>query len=383
MRRVLSAFLFLALMMSLTTRAADPSDGKKMWVYIGTYTGKKSKGIYKCDFDPATGKLSEPELVAETTSPSFLAIHPNQKLLYAVGEVGEFQKQKTGAVSAFGIDEKTGKLAFLNAQASGGRGPCHVTVDKTGKTVLVANYGEGSCASLPLEADGKLAPAASVHQHKGSSVDKGRQEGPHAHSVNISPDNKFAFCADLGLDQVLIYKLDASKGTMTPNDPPHAKVEGGSGPRHFAFHPSGKFAYTNGEMTSTVIAMTYDAGKGALNPFQIVSTLPEATKGNSTAEVVVHPSGNFLYCSNRGHNSIAVFSIDKETGKLTAVGHQGEGIKVPRNFNIDPTGKWLLVANQNGDSVIVFEIDQKTGNLKPTGFKVEVGSPVCVKFLAR
>jgi 6-phosphogluconolactonase len=382
MKRFLSVLLLLALPMGFLSHAADTSEAKKMWVYIGTYTGKKSKGIYKCDFDPATGKLSEPELVAESTSPSFLAIHPNQKLLYAVGEVADFQKQKTGAVSAFAIDEKTGKLNFLNAVASGGRGPCHVMVDRTGKTVMVANYGEGSCASCPLDADGKLQKAATVIQHKGSSVNKSRQEGPHAHSINVSPDNRFAFCADLGLDQVLIYKLDAVKGTLSANDPPNVAVEGGSGPRHFAFHPNGKFAYTNGELTSTVIAMSYDTDKGALKPIQTISTLPQETKGNSTAEVVVHPNGKFLYCSNRGHNSIAVFSVDAETGKLTVVGHQGEGISIPRNFNIDPTGKWLLVANQNGDSVIVFEIDQKTGNLKPTGFKVEVGSPVCVKFLA-
>ena len=368
MLRTLSAWLVISIPALLLAEAPEKAEGKKMWVYIGTYTGKNSKGIYRCDFDLNSGKLSEPELVAETTSPSFLAISPDKKYLYAVGEISEFKKQKTG------------KLTFLNAQGSGGAGPCHVSVDKTGKTVLVANYGSGSCASLPVEADGKLHEAASVFQHKGTSVDKGRQEGPHAHSINTSPDGKFAFCADLGLDEILIYKLDASKGSMTPNDPPFTKVEGGSGPRHFAFHPSGKFAYTNGEMTSTVISMTYDAEKGMLNPFQIISSLPEATKGNSTAEVVVHPSGKFLYCSNRGHNSIAIFSIDEKTGSLKALGHQGEGIKVPRNFNIDPTGKFLIVANEAGNSVIVFEIDQKTGGLKSTGSKVEVGAPVCIKF---
>lgn len=380
MRCALSAILFLGLTLSFSAPAAEQGSGQKMWVYIGTHTGKKSKGIYRCDFDPVSGKLSAPELVAETTGPSFLTIHPNHKFLYAVGELS---KPKTGAVNAFRIDEKTGKLTFLNAQASGGRGPCHVSVDQTGKTVLVANYGEGSCASLPLEADGKLAPAASVHQHQGSSVNKGRQEGPHAHSINVSPDNRFAFCADLGIDRILVYRLDASTGKMTPNDPPAAQVEAGSGPRHFAFHPSGKIAYTNGELSGTVIAMNYDAEKGVLSPFQTVSTLPEATKGNTTAEILVHPSGNFLYCSNRGHNSIAIFAVEKDTGKLTPLGHQKEGIKVPRNFNIDPTGKWLLVANQDGDSVIVFEIDLKSGKLTPTEFKIEVGSPVCLKFLAR
>ena len=233
-------------------------------------------------------------------------------------------------------------------------------------------------------ADGKIGEASSFVQHKGTSVDKGRQEAPHAHSINVDAKNRFAFVADLGLDTVQVYRFDAATGTITPNDPVAAKVAPGSGPRHFAFHPSGKFAYVINEMSLTVTAFQYDADKGQLNTLQTITTLPEGVtdrKGMSTAEVVVHPSGKFLYGSNRGHHSIAAFAIDQSTGKLTAIAHHGQGIKTPRNFNIDPTGHYLLVANQDGDSVVVFKVDQATGKLEPTGSSIEVPTPVCVKFL--
>jgi 6-phosphogluconolactonase len=366
--------------LTTTTRAADPA---KLWVYIGTYTsGGVSKGIYLMELDTTTGALTSKGLAAETKDPSFLAIHPSKKYLYAVGEVAEFQGKQTGAVTAFSIDQQTGKLTPLNAQSSGGTGPCHVVVDKEGRCALVANYGGGSVASLPIQQDGKLGEPASVIQHKGSSVNKSRQEAPHAHSINVDPANHFAFAADLGLDKVIVYKLDTAKGTLTPNEPPAALVAPGSGPRHFAFHPSGKYAYVINEMLCTVTAFSYDPEKGVLKEIQTITTLPHEVKaGYSTAEVVVHPSGKFLYGSNRGHHSIAVFSIDETTGKLTAAGHQGEGIKTPRNFNVDPTGKFLLVANQDGDSVVVFRIDPQTGALKPTGSPVAVPKPVCVRFL--
>ena len=363
--------------------AADAPSGKQR-VYFGTYTGKSSKGIYRSELDLATGKLSPPVLAGEAASPSFLAIAPNQKFLYAVGELNDVDGKKGGAVNAFAIDAATGDLKLLNQQSSVGGGPCHISVDRTGKTALVANYGGGSTVVLPIHADGKLGEASSFVQHKGYDAVKDRALTPHAHSINVDAGNRFAFVADLGLDKVLVYKLDADKGTITANDPPAASVEKGSGPRHFAFHPSGKYAYVINESLLTVTAFQYDADKGVLTPHQTITTLPEGVtdrKGMSTAEVQVHPSGKFLYGSNRGHHSIAIFSIDSATGKLTAVGHQGQGIKTPRNFGIDPTGNYLLVANQDGDSVIVFRIHQSTGQLEPTGSTIAVSSPVCVKFL--
>jgi 6-phosphogluconolactonase len=355
--------------------------GKQAWVFFGTYTGEKSKGIYRARLDLASGKLSEAELAGEVENPSFLALHPDGKFLYSAGEVSNFEGKPGGAVSAFSLDRATGKLTLLNQQSSGGAGPCHLVVDRGGKNVLVANYGGGSVAALPIEKDGKLRLASAFVQHKGSSVNPRRQEGPHAHSINLDPAGKFAFVADLGLDKVLIYKFDAEKGTLTPNDPAFAAVLPGAGPRHFAFHPSGRFAYVINEMHSTVTAFGYDAARGALQDIHVASTLAEPKQGNSTAEVQVHPSGKFLYGSNRGHDSLAIFSIDQESGELTVVGHQSTGGKTPRNFGIDPTGAFVLAANQSSDSVVVFRVDQQTGRLTPTGQSIEVPRPVCVKFL--
>jgi len=307
-----------------SSNAADAPSGKQR-VYFGTYTGKVSKGIYRSELDLSTGKLSPPVLAGEATSPSFLAIAPNEKFLYSVGEISDFGGKPAGAVNAFAIDAATGNLKLLNQQSSVGAGPCHVVVDREGKNVLVANYGGGSAAVLPIQADGKIGEASSFVQHKGTSVDKGRQEAPHAHSINVDAKNRFAFVADLGLDTVQVYRFDSTKGTIAPNDPAASKVAPGSGPRHFAFHPSGKFAYVINEMSLTVTAFQYDADKGQLSTLQTITTLPEGVtdrKGMSTAEVVVHPSGKFLYGSNRGHHSIAAFAIDQSTGKLTAIGNQ-------------------------------------------------------------
>ena len=369
-----SAFALLAATILLPSARSADETKDKLTVYVGTYTrGSKSKGIYRTTFDPKTGELSEPVVAGETVNPTFLAIHPTGKFLYAVGEIEDFGRtgKRVGGVSAFSIDDK-GDLALLNSQSSGGGGPCHIITDKAGKNVLVANYGGGSCAVLPVGADGKLSKASSFVQHTGSGIDKSRQEGPHGHSINLDAAQKLAFVADLGLDKILIYKFDGKKGTITPNDPTHVSTPAGGGPRHFAFHPNGKFAYTNNEMLSSVTVMNYDGESGQLEPIQTITTLPKPTKGNSTAEVLVHPSGKFLYCSNRGHNSIAVFAIDPDTGKLTAKGHQGEGINVPRNFVLAPGGKFCLVANQDGHSVIVFRVDAKTGALEPTKAKIEI-----------
>lgn len=371
------AFLTSAAFAAAPTAAA----GKQYRAYIGTYTGGgKSKGIYVFGFDAATGKLSGGELAAETANPSFLTIHQNGKHLYAVGEF--YDKSKGGGLSAFEIDPSSGKLKLLNQVGTRGGGPCHLVVDKTGRNVIVANYGGGSTAAFPLEAGGRVKEAASFIQHQGSSVDPKRQQGPHAHSVNISPDNRFVFVADLGLDQILIYRFDPVKCELTPNDPPYAKVRPGGGPRHFTMHPSARFAYSNSEMGNAVTAFAYDAARGALTEIQYISTLPDDWTGVShTAEVLCHPSGKFLYCSNRGHDSIAVFRIGKD-GKLTTVEQTSTQGKTPRNFNIDPTGNYLIAANQQSDNMVVFRIDLKTGKLKPTGQAVEVGSPVCIRFLA-
>lgn len=367
-----------------TARGAEEAKMEKVRVYIGTYTWKESKGIYAMELDLATGKLSAPELAAEATNPTFLAIHPSRRFLYAVGEIGSFKGRSTGSVSAFAIAPDTGKLAPLNQQPSGGAGPCHVAVDKEGKNLLVANYSGGSVAVLPIAADGSLKEPSCTVQHKGKGHDPKRQEGPHAHSINLDAAGRFAFAADLGLDKLLIYRLDAAQGTLTPNDPPFGSVAPGAGPRHFAFHPNGRFAYAINEMGMTVTAFAYDPERGALKELQSVPTLPagrETTPADSTAEVVVHPSGKFLYGSNRGHDSIAIFTVDTETGKLTPTGHEPTQGKAPRNFAIEPSGAWLLAANQNSASVVVFRINPATGALTPAGVKADIPAPVCIRFV--
>ena len=292
-------------------------------VYFGTYTSGEGKGIYVAELDRESGKLSEPRLAGEAVNPSFLAIHPSQKFLYAVGEVSDFEGKKSGGVSAFVVDPKSGALKLINQMSSGGAGPCHLTVDATGKDVLVANYGGGSVACLPINDDGSLRAASTFIQHEGSSVDKQRQAGPHAHSINIDAANRYAVAADLGLDKLMVYRFDPVKGTLTPNDPPSLSLPAGGGPRHFAFHPDGVHAYACNEMLSTVSALSYDPKQGVLTELQTISTLPAGGHpGNSTAEVRVHPSGKFVYVSNRGHDSIAMFAVDAKTGKLTPLGQE-------------------------------------------------------------
>jgi len=351
-------------------------------VYVGTYTQGKSKGIYLFHMDPASGRLTPAGLAAVTVNPSFLAIAPNHRFLYAVNEIGEFGGTSSGAVSAFAIDPSTGKLTLLNQQSSRGAGPCHLIVDKQGKNVLVANYGGGSVVVLPIRPDGRLGPATAFIQHQGSSVNPQRQKEPHAHSMNLDAANRFAFAADLGLDKVLIYRFDPAKGSLAPNDPVSVSVAPGSGPRHFAFHPSGRWAYVINEINSTVTALSYDAKTGTLRALQTVSTLPEGFAGNnSTAEVQVSPDGKFVYGSNRGDDSLAIFAIDPDTGLLSALGRQSTQGKTPRGFGIDPAGRFLLAANQDSDSVVVFRIDPETGKLQPTGQVEEVPKPVCVQFM--
>ncbi len=357
-------------------------DQKTMRIYIGT-GGEKSKGIYTSVLDLATGRLSPAKLAASAKRPGFLAVHPTDPtLIYAVGEVTDSSGKPTGGVSSFERDLATGQLTFLNAESSGGAGPCHVNVDATGKHVLVANYGGGSIASLPILEGGRLGPATSVIQHTGSSVNPQRQKEPHAHSINLDKANRFVFAADLGLDQVLVYRFDSSSGKLSPNEPPFAKVTPGAGPRHFAFHPGGKFAYVINEIGNTVTTFQFDAAKGVLTPIQEIGTLPEGFQGIShTAEVVVHPTGKFLYGSNRGSDTIAVFAIDAGTGQLKAVSHHPTGGKTPRNFVVDPTGRWLLAENQASDTIVVFGIELESGRLKETGQSIDVPTPTCIRFV--
>lgn len=352
-------------------------------VYLGTYTAKKSKGIYAYRFDAATGRSTWLGLMAETTNPSFLAVDPNRRFLYAVNEVTNYEGGKSGGVSAFAIDRKTGKLSFLNEVPSRGADPCTVALDKTGKNVLVANYTGGSVAAFPVLADGRLGEASAFVQHTGSSVDRERQEGPHAHMIGLSPDNRFALAADLGLDELLVYRFDPAKGSLELNDPPFAKVHPGAGPRHFVFHPNGRFVYVISEMKSLVTAFSYDAAGGVLHELQTISALPKGFAGVSDcAEIDVHPSGRFLYGSNRGHDSIAVFAIDGAKGTLAPVEHVSTEGKTPRHFAIDPTGAYLFAANQDSDNIVVFHIDPATGRLTPTGQALDAPSPVCVTFVA-
>jgi 6-phosphogluconolactonase len=379
-----TALLLAFLLITVCAVATPHNHDNKYFVYVGTYTAESStsKGIYAYRYDPNGSALTPVGLVAETTNPSFLAVHPNHRFLYAVNETGDYKGQKSGAVTAFSIDHRTGKLTQLNQVASGGADPCYITVDKTGKYALVANYTGGSISVFPVLADGRLGEASAFIQHSGHGTDPKRQEGPHAHSIDLSPDNRFAIVNDLGLDETLVYKFDSAKGSLTLNDPPFAKAAPGAGPRHFAFHSNGKFGYVLDEMGSTVSAFSYDGAGGVLHPLQTISSLPKGFAGhNDAAEVEVHPSGKFLYATNRGHDSIAVFAIDQEKGTLTPIEFVLTKGASPRNFAIDPTGKLILAENEKSDNIVMFRIDHETGRLKPTGKVLDISQPVCVKFV--
>ena len=353
-------------------------------VYFGTFTGANSKGIYVSKFDPATGKLNAPELVAETVNPTFLAVAPGEHFLYAVSEVDEIGGKRNGAVNAFALDARTGRLTPLNRQFSGGCGPCHVAVDAAGKCLLVANYGSGSIAAMPILADGSLGEAATTLQHTGASKNSQRQAGPHSHFILPSPDNRYTLDCDLGLDKLFINHLDATAARLTPGDPPFATVAPGSGPRHLIYSRDGRFVYVINEMGSSITVFHYAATNAAMTEAQTISTLPKDFSGTSTcAEIVMHPSGKYLYGSNRGHDSIAVFAVDRETGRLTLIELQSTRGRTPRHVAIDPSGRWVLAENQASDSVVVFAIDPDTGRLQPTGRSISLGSPVCAVFVSK
>lgn len=357
---------------------------EKLTVFVGTYTGGPSKGIYAYEFNTSTGALKEIGLAAETDSPSFLAIHPNGKFLYAVNELDNFDGERAGAITGYKIDlANPAKLSKLNTVSSKGAHPCHIIVDKEGKHVLAANYTGGNVVVYPIKEDGTLeAKPIAFIQHRGSSVNQSRQKEAHAHSINLDSAEKFAFVADLGMDKVMVYRYgQEAPGTLVPNEPAFAAIKAGGGPRHLAFSPDGKHAYVNHEMTGHISGFNYDSQKGTLTEFQTLSTLPggNPVAGNSTAEILVHPSGKFVYCSNRGHNSVAVYTRAAD-GKLTYVENESTRGKTPRNFNIDPSGKFLLAANQDSDCLAVFKIDPQTGALEPSGDVVKAPKPVCIKF---
>ncbi len=376
--------LTLSCLTSLAAGAAAKASGNYL-VYVGTYTEGKAegKGIYAYRYDAATGDLISLGLAAATVNPSFLAVSPNRRFLYAVNETQSYKGPNSGGVSAFAIDAATGKLTFLNEVASRGADPCYIALDQTGKYVLVANYTGGSIAAFPILGDGRLGEATAFVQHTGHGPNPERQQGPHAHSIDLSADNHFAFVDDLGLDELLIYRFDAGKGTLTSSNPAYAKLAPGAGPRHVAFSSNDKFAYVVDELDSTVTVFSYGAAKGAFKSLQTIKTLPIDFSGhNGDAEIKVSPSGKFLYASNRGHDSIAVFAIDAQKGTLTPIEYVSVQGKTPRNFEIDPTGSLLFAADQDSNKIVIFRIDRDTGRLTPTGKIVDVPSPVCIKFVA-
>jgi 6-phosphogluconolactonase len=367
----------LILVSALAASAAALAADKPFTVYVGTYTDGSSRGIFRFTFDPATGSASAPVLAVEAQSPSFLALHPNGRYLYAVGEIDQFQGAKTGVVSAFAIDAKTGDLKLLNQQPSQGTGPTHLCVDKAGRNVLVANYGGGNVVVLPIGPDGTLKPVSSNQVHQGSGPDKGRQEKPHAHGIYLDPANRFALAPDLGADRVFVYRFDAAKGTLEPHGT--GTPEPGSGPRHLAFHPNGRTVYVINELTSTITVFSWDAEKGTLASVQTISCLPAGFSGKSwTAEVAVSPDGRFVYGSNRGDDSLAVFAVDPATGKLASKGHAPVGGKNPRHFTIDPTGRFILAGHQGSGTVGILKLDSSTGMPSLVGTPIRIDKAVCL-----
>ena len=350
-------------------------------LYVGTYTDDgRSKGIYILRMDPRTGKLRVSGSANGGANPSFLAVHPNGRVLYAVNEVEKYKDQSSGAVTSFAIAESTGALTRRSEQPSGGAAPCFVSLDRGGRVVLVANYNGGSIALLPVETDGTLAPATQVVQHTGTGPNAERQDAPHAHCIVTDPSNQFALAADLGADKVFVYRLDLDSKSMRHVDGGDATMPPGTGPRHIAFHPTLPLVFVANELNSTVTTLRFDAEKGLLSPVGTQSTVPAGWTGtNYPADIHVASSGRTLYVSNRGHNSIAVFGI-AETGALTLGQAISTGGDWPRNFTLDPAERWLLVANQKSGSVVVFARDGQTGRLTPTRDRIDLPNPVCLRF---
>jgi 6-phosphogluconolactonase len=368
---------FLGLALALASPALAPAAEVPVTVYVGTYTDGTSRGIYRMSLDLASGRATAPVLAAEAKNPSFLALHSSGRFLYAVSEIDELAGAKTGAVMAFAIDSKTGDLAFLNQQPSEGEAPCHLVVDRSGKNLLVANYGGGTVAVLRTSDDGRLAPASSVRTHQGQGPNSARQQKPHAHGIYLDAAERFAFAPDFGADRVFVYRFDATTGVLTPHGA--APLEPGSGPRHLAFHPKGRHGYVINELSNTITVFGYDPAKGDLILLETVKTLPEGFTGTSyTAEVEVSPDGRFLYGSNRGHDSLVVFRIDATSGRLALAGHVPVGGAWPRHFTILAQGGVLLAAHQRSASIAFFRLDPASGMPSPLGASVTLDRPACL-----
>lgn len=374
--------IFLFLLSSLVFLSCVTKNDNYL-VFIGTYTGNGSEGIYSFSFNPTTGDISTVELAAVTDNPSFIVIDPKGQFLYTVNELDTFNNEETGAVSVFKIDHKSGKLNLIQKVSSLGAHPAHLSIDKTGKYLMVANYSGGNFCVFPIKNDGKLGEHSAFIQNYGSSVNAERQTSPHAHFIQMTDDNRFVMVADLGVDKILIYQFDSIDGSLKPNDPAFINLDPGSGPRHFDFSPSGNFFYVLNELTSTVKVFAYDPATSALQSKQTISTLPENFEGtNTAAEILVDSKGKFLYASNRGDDSIVQFNIDPVTGLLSPVVWVSSGGKTPRNFAIDPTGEWMFSANQNSNNILLFRVDKESGRLMNTDQIINVGSPVCISFMS-
>jgi 6-phosphogluconolactonase len=378
-----SAFpLAAAVLFPVTSFAAAGAGGagEPLRVYVGTYTRGESRGIYLFEMDRQSGELRKKGLAAEVENPSFLTLHPSGRFLFSVGEISSFRGRRSGVVSAFAIEASSGKLTLINQQETGGAGPCHVSVDATGAVVLVANYGGGSVAAFPVAADGSLGERAGFQQHEGSGPHPERQERPHAHSIFPHPSGAFALAVDLGIDQVRVYRLGLEEASLEAHDPAGASLAAGAGPRHLAFHPQEPFVYVINELNSTITAFVFDGAEGELRELQTVDTLPAGFEGtNHPAEILVHPDGRFLYGSNRGADTLAIFHI-RADGTLEPRGHEATRGRNPRNFGIDPEGRFLIVAHQDTDNLVSFQIDGASGALKLVGETGGVSMPVCVRF---
>jgi 6-phosphogluconolactonase len=364
--------LWLLLLLAAAAQGAD------LLVFSGSNSGGGAKGIYAYRFNTLSGELTPKGLAVATSNPSFVTVDATGRFLYAVNEVAG-----QGMVSAFSIDRAAARLNSINQVSSKGSGPCHLAFDATGRWLAVANYASGSVAVFPVGPGGKLGDAVAFDQHRGSGVNHARQVGPHAHEAVFSPDNRYLLTADLGLDQILVYRFDAAKGSIAPNDPPFAVLPPGSGPRHLVFHPNGKVVYVLNEITSTVTAFRYDAAKGELQDFQTLSALPaHFTRPTTAGEIAINAAGTALYTSNRGHDSIALFDIEPELFRLAEPEHTPTLGKTPRHFTLDPDGRFLLVSNQDSDNIEVFRVHSRSGELTPAKYKpVEQPRPVCLVFV--
>lgn len=353
-----------------------PLAAADLYVFFGTHSSGPGVGFSVAHFDTDTGALTKPRFLTEAVEPAYFVIHPDGRHLYTCNS------GSPGGVSSYEIERTTGRLTLLNKVPSGGGDASYVCLDRTGRYVFVANYEGGNLAVFALQPDGRIGGRTAFIQHTGRSLNPQRQTHAYAHSIIVDPSNRFVLVADLGLDKLFVYRFDAKDGSLQPNDPPFAAVQPGFGPRHVKFHPNGRWVYLINEMGCTVIGFNWDSAKGSLAEFQTISTLPADFKGASTcAEVEVHPNGRFLYGSNRGHDSIAVFAIDPTTGRLTPIEYAPSGGRTPRNFAFDPTGKWIICTNHGSENAVVFRVDEATGRLAPAGQPVPVPSPFCERFL--